>query len=186
MEELEFYIINDQLWVLDETGNHILVEESNRDLVTHLFEMIVEYWPDAFKALSKEFKSSSANITFFQWLVVRRFFKCNFSKLDTTSQDICRGSFNFERVDCPLRGECKLEGIVCGPKFNSHLSQMQLRVMEQVYYGKRIEEISEMLFISQNTVKNHIKASYCKLGIHEKSEFIRYANEKSLFSSHNV
>lgn len=186
MEGLEFYIINDQLWVLDETGTHTMVEESNRELVTRLFEMIVEYWPEAFKALSKEFKSSSANVQFFQWLIVRRFYKCNFGKLDTTTLDINRGSFNFEKVDCPLRGECKLEGIVCCPKFNSNLTQMQMRVMEQVFYGKSIEKISEMLFISQNTVKNHIKASYWKLGIHEKAEFIRYATEKNLFSSHNV
>lgn len=107
MEGLEFYIINDQLWVLDETGTHTMVEESNRELVTRLFEMIVEYWPEAFKALSKEFKSSSANVPFFQWLIVRRFYKCNFGKLDTTTLDINRGSFNFEKVDCPLRGECK-------------------------------------------------------------------------------
>lgn len=186
MDGIEFYTINDQLWVLDEAGNNTLVEEGNRQLVTDLFEMIVEYWPEAFKALSKEFKASSANVPFFQWLIVRRFYKCNFGKLDTTTQDINRGRFNFEKVDCPLRGECKFEGIVCSPKFNSSLSQMQLRVMEQVYYGLTIEQISEKLFISPNTVKNHIKASYWKLGIHEKAEFIRYANEKNLFSSHNV
>lgn len=186
MEGLEFYTIDDQLWVLDEFGNHTMVEEGNRELVSRLFGMIADYWKEAFGALSKEFKSSSANVAYFQWLVVRRFFKCNFGKLDTTHSDVLNGRFSFEKIDCPLRGECKLEGIVCNPKFNSALSQSQLRVMEQVYYGKSIEEISEMLFISQNTVKNHIKASYWKLGIHEKAEFIRYANEKNLFSSHIV
>lgn len=180
---LEFFVINDQLWVIDEDGSHILVEESNRDIVLNLYNMIVEYWPTAHKALCNEFKTSSANVPFFQWLIVRRFYKCNFGKLETSSTDIERGSFNFERVDCPLRGECKLEGVVCNPKFNSKLTPMQLRVMEQVYYGKNVDEIASMLFISPNTVKNHIKASYYKLKVHDKSEFIRYAQEKSLFSS---
>jgi len=31
-------------------------------------------------------------------------------------------------------------------------------------------------------VKNHIKSVYRKLGIHEKSEFIRYANKNNLFN----
>lgn len=181
MEGLEFYTLNDQLWVYDEQGKHTLVEESNRELVVRLFEMLVEYWPEAFMALSKEFANSSANITYFQWLVVRRFYKCNFGKLDTTSTDINCGKVNFEKVECPLRGECKYEGIVCSPKFNTALTAMQMRVMEKIYEGLSIEQISGVLHISPNTVKNHIKASYTKLGIHDKAEFVRYATEKNLF-----
>lgn len=186
MERLEFFVINDQLWVLDEAGNHVLVEESNREIVSRLYDMIVEYWPKAHKALCEKFKASSANVPFFQWLIVRRFYKCNFGKLDTSTADINRDSFHFEKVECPLRGECKLEGIICNPQFNSTLTPMQLRVMELYYHGKNVDEIAEVLFISPNTVKNHIRASYYKLCIHEKSEFVRYAHEKNLFSSNNV
>ena len=51
------------------------------------------------------------------------------------------------------------------------------------YCGKDKDEIAENLFLSPHTVKNHIKSAYCKLGIHEKSEFIKYANAHNLFSN---
>ena len=51
-----------------------------------------------------------------------------------------------------------------------------------MYEGKNKEEISSELYISPNTVKNHIKSVYTKLGIHEKSEFIQYANKNHLFN----
>lgn len=186
MESIEFYTINDQLWVYDGQGKHTMVEESNHELVDRLFGMLVEYWPEAYAALAKEFGRSSANAPYFRWLIVRRFYKCNFGKFDTTSIDIDNGKVNFEKIDCPLRGECKFEGVVCSPKFNSTLTAMQMRVMEKLYVGLSVEEISANLFISPNTVKNHIKASYCKLGVHDKAEFIRYANEKNLFINNSL
>lgn len=184
MGRLEFYTINDDLWVVDERSRHTLVTESARELVSGLFERIAEYWPEAYGALAREYAKSAANVPYFQWLVVRRFFKCNFGKLDTTTHDFCDGRFNFEKVDCPLRGECRLEGVVCCPKFSTTLTPMQRRVMERIYRGEGVEEAAEALFISQNTVRNHIKASYTKLGVHDRAEFVRYATEHDLFSSH--
>ena len=62
--------------------------------------------------------------------MVRRFCKCNFGELDNTSRDIDKkGGFNFERVKCPMRGECKYEGIICNPQFNSRISDAEMRVM---------------------------------------------------------
>lgn len=182
MEGLEFYIYENQLWVITEEGKNVLVDESNKEMVQKLCDMIREYFPAAYKALAKEYQKSSFNVGYFQWLIVRRFYKCNFGKLDPTQQDIEKnGKFNFEKVDCPLRGECKLEGIVCGPKFNTSLSQAEERVMRLLYEGRSKEEIAEALFISPCTVKNHIISAYCKLGVHEKADFIRLANERNLF-----
>ena len=104
--------------------------------------------------------------------------------MDGTKADVDRtGKFNFEKVDCPLRGECRFEGVICSPKFNSKLSDAELRVMRLVYQGLSKEEIAEQLYISPYTVKNHIKSAYLKLKIHEKSEFIRYANESNMFNN---
>lgn len=91
------------------------------------------------------------------------------------------GIFNFERVDCPMRGECLHENKVCCPVFNSKLSNSELRVMKLVYSGFNNDDIADKLYISPHTVKNHIKSAYAKLGIHEKSDFIRYANSHNLF-----
>lgn len=182
MDGLEFYTIDGDLWVVDGENRHTLVSESNRELVSRLFNEITEYWPEAYAALAGEYGGSSQNASYYQWLVVRRFFKCNFGKLDTTRSDIAGGRYNFEKVDCPLRGECRLEGVVCSPRFNSTLSPSELRVMERIYRGDGIEATAAALFISPNTVRNHIRASYTKLGVHDRAEFIRLANEKNLFN----
>ena len=94
-------------------------------------------------------------------------------------------NFKFEFVGCPLRGECDGFKKICEPKFNSTLSDSQLRVMELCYYGKKDEEIAETLFISSHTVKNHRKNVFRKLSIHSMAEFMRYANEKNLFKANN-
>lgn len=181
MEGIEFYIYEDKLWCIKD-GTSKEVEEGDTELVQALVETIKTQYPEAYKALEKNYQSSSANVRYYQFLIARRFCKCNFGKLDSTKQDIeTGGKFNFEKVDCPLRGECKFEGIVCQPRFNSRLSEAELRVMKLVYQGFNTETIASALFLSPHTIKNHIKMVYCKLGIHEKSEFIRYANEKNLF-----
>ena len=54
--------------------------------------------------------------------------------------------------------------------------------MKLVYKGVSKAEIAEQLYISPYTVKNHIKSVYLKLGIHEKAEFIQYANNHNLFN----
>lgn len=84
-------------------------------------------------------------------------------------------------MSCPLRGECPLEGVVCMHKFNSQLSKKELDVMRLVYEGCNNDEIADRLYLSPFTVKNHIKSVYAKLGIHEKSEFIQYANKNKVF-----
>lgn len=120
---------------------------------------------------------------YYQYLIVRRFCKCNFGNLDDTKADVGKSEpFCFEKVPCPLRGECKYDGVICSPKFNSSLSEQELRVMELIYNGATNDDVGEKLYISPHTVKNHVKSVYRKLGIHEKSEFIRYANKNNLFN----
>ena len=117
------------------------------------------------------------------FLAVRRFIKCNFGLYDNMIDIDENWNFKFEFVGCPLRVECDGFKKICEPKFNSTLSDCQLRVMELCYYGKKDEEIAEALFISSHTVKNHRKNVFRKLSIHSMAEFMRYANEKNLFKS---
>ena len=184
MGRLEFYIFEGELWCKSDDGRNQIVDECQTELIKSMLDEIRECYPLAYKALAKEYEKSSLNIPYYQYLVVRRFCKCNFGKLDGTKPDVDRtGKFNFEKVDCPLRGECRFEGVICSPKFNSKLSDAELRVMKLIYQGASKEEIAEQLYISPYTVKNHIKSAYLKLGIHEKSEFIRYANESNMFNN---
>lgn len=186
MEGLEFYVYDDELWCKSD-GENFILDESRKDLVSYILNSVRARYPEAYKALEKWYKKSAPNTRYYQYLMARRFCKCNFANLDTTSKDIQSisydGAFHFEKVGCPMRGECLYEGTVCQPKFNSNLSSAELRVMKLYYDGKDKEEIAELLFVSPGTVKNHIKSAYLKLGIHSKSEFVKYVNGNNLFQT---
>ena len=151
-----------------------------------MLEKIRSRYPGAYSALETIYQSSSLNKQYFQYLLMRRFCKCNFCKLDTTEYDIedvdAEGKFNLEKVECPMRGECQYEGVICMPKFNSKLSAAELRVMEQLYRGKSEQDAAKALFLSPNTIHQHIKSVYVKLGIHRLADFIQYANNNNLFN----
>ena len=101
---------------------------------------------------------------------------------DNTIDVDANWGFNFEFVSCPLRGECKWDGVLCQPKFDSKLSNRQLEVMELCYNGASDEEIAERLFLSLQTIKYHKKVVYRKLGLHNMAEFIKYAATNNLFN----
>ena len=181
MNDIEFYIYENNLWYLTDNGISEKVSEDS-PIVSFIINVIQNHYPKAYEALCKEYSKSSRNPIYYNFLIARRFCKCNFGELDASKKDINRlGELSFEKVKCPLRGECKLEGICCNPVFNSTLSPAENRVGELMYKGLTTEEISEVLYLSQNTVKNHYKSIYSKLGIHEKSEFIKYAQKNALY-----
>lgn len=181
MRDLEFYIYEDELWCISD-GKNEQVTERNVELVKYMLCEIREFFPDAYKDLSKWFQKSAQNVPYFQYLIVDQFCRCNFGKLDSTKKDIDRkGHFNFERINCPMRGRCLHENKVCNPTFNTRISDAEMRVMKMIYDGCNNEEIADKLYLSPHTVKNHVKSVYIKLGIHEKSEFIQYAHKNNLF-----
>ena len=60
-------------------------------------------------------------------------------------------------------------------------STHQLTAREQEIFvllaqGRTVHGISEKLYVSENTVKSHIKSIYQKLGIHLRSELIELVN----------
>ena len=177
--KIEFYILDNDVWYICDNKNEPLTEKDSHVIKTVL-NKIREFYPEAYRSLCTEYQKSSANDSWYYYLIVRRFIKCNFGKLDTTRIDIDNG-VNFEKVECPLRGECKLEGIVCQPKFNASLSVSEDRVMRLVCEGLGNDEISEKLCISPNTVKTHIQSSFVKVGVHSRAEFVKYANDNNLY-----
>lgn len=185
MDGIEFYMFGSELWVKYDDGRNEVMDETKTELIDFIINKVRDCYPSSYKALESIYSKSSLNKNYYQWLIVRRFCKCNFCRLDNTAYDVENiskdGKFNFERVECPMRGECQWEGIICMPKFNTKLSPAEKRVMKLYYEGKDKNEIAEHLFLSPETIKNHIKNSYLKLGIHEKSEFIRYAKDHDIF-----
>ena len=183
MEDLEFYTIDGEVWYITSDGRNERLDESKSDIIGMLIDRMMECYPGAYDALAEFYKKRAMNVSSYRFLIASRFCRCNFGMLDTAELDFkpCM-SFRFEKVKCPLRGECQLEGKVCMPKFNSALSKRELEVMRFIYDGCSIDEVADRMYLSPFTVKNHIKSVYSKLGIHEKSEFIQYANRNHLFS----
>lgn len=183
MVGLEFYLYEDELWCKTNDGENFIVDESKKDLIRYILEQIRNYYPEAYSSLCNIYSKSALNNEYYQYLMVRRFCKCNFCKLDTTSMDIDpKSKFNFEKVECPLRGECPYESIVCCPKFDSNLSQAELRTMKLLYKGLSVGDAEKELFLSPNTIRQHMKSVYVKLGVHKISEFIKYANDRNMFN----
>ena len=181
MNNLEFYIFEDELWAMSDEGNE-KVTEGNTDIVNSILKKVSEYYPEAYEALQEAYKKSSLYVPHYQFLMANRFCKCNFGELDSQKIDVdSKGVFNFERVRCPLRGECKYENIICNPKFSSRLSDAEYRVMKLVYDGDTNEVIAEKLYRSVETIKSQVQSSYRKLGVNSRSELIRDAQSNNLF-----
>ena len=182
MESYEFYTIDSEVWFLTSDGRNERLDESKEEIISFIINRMIECYPEAYKALSENYRKSASNVCYYRFLIARRFCKCNFGRLDTTELDCKLSKFSFEKVQCPIRGECPFEGIVCMPKVNSQLSKKELEVMRLIYDGCSNEDVAERMYLSPFTVKNHIKSVYSKLGIHEKSEFIQYASKNNLFN----
>lgn len=177
----EIYSFEDEVWIKTPNGEHKPLKEDDRDFIRYMSNKIETFYPEAYDRLKQEYLKCSANISYFQYRMVRRFCRCNFGAIDNIKDIGIGGELNFERVQCPLRGECLSEGIICNPKFNSKISESEKRVLKLVFRGKSKDEIAEKLCLSIHTVNNHIRNAYSRIGVHEKAEFIDYAHKNKLW-----
>lgn len=181
MTGCEFYTFNSEVWYRkNDTCSKL--SESDTETIGKLLDFISEFYQEAFQALQKEYKSIS-DIRLKNYRIACRFVKCNFGIIDNVLDIDANGRCRFERVECPLRGECKLECIVCSPKFNSKISQAEMRVLRLLYDGLSTEDIALRLYLSEYTVKNHIHNAMQRLDLHSVKEFVLYAKNNGIFNS---
>lgn len=57
---------------------------------------------------------------------------------------------------------------------NYQISNREYEIMQLILQGKSNKEIEELLFISYNTVKNHIYSLYQKLGVKSRGQLINF------------
>jgi two-component system NarL family response regulator len=62
------------------------------------------------------------------------------------------------------------------------LTGREIEVLEKVAHGMTSREIGDKLYISENTVKNHIRNILDKLGLHSRNEAVLYAVRENLIS----
>jgi two-component system NarL family response regulator len=65
---------------------------------------------------------------------------------------------------------------------NPTLTGREIEVLELVAQGNTSREIGVLLFISENTVRNHIRNILDKLGLHSRNEAVLYAAREDLIS----
>lgn len=155
----------------------VLTPDKN-DVIDMLFSKIEEDFPEAFAAMADIYHASERNLSWFKYTVVKRFIKCNFGRNDIHEYDIeADGKLNLERVDCPLRGECRYENIICMPKKKNSISAREMEIVALSATGKTGVEIAETLCISVWTVNAHIKNILGKLNSHSIKQAITWYNE---------
>lgn len=178
----EFFTYEQEVWVREADGTTRQLLETDYDFISGLTEYIATFYPKAYAALCNEYKGCAPNSTYYRYRIVVRFIRCNFSALDNVPDIGADLHCTFEHVSCPLRGECRYDGIICRPEFDHQLSPAEKRVMALVYDGMTEEEIGDHLRLSPQTIHTHVRNAYSRLGIHSKGEFIKYAAQHNLFS----
>jgi DNA-binding NarL/FixJ family response regulator len=182
MNSTEFYITPKGDVMLHGNSTKQL-QFSDRAFVSEMLRTIHEFYPEALAALSNVFEKIRSMPAVYEFNIVRRFIKCSWGKFDSVLDIDQFGNLNFEEVECPLRGECPYEGIVCKPKFNSNLSEREKEVMSLLYRNLNHEEIAEKLFISADTVKTHKRNAFRRVNVHSLAEFFIYAKQNHLFEN---
>lgn len=140
-----------------------------------MLAIIRERYPKAHAALMKLYSSSSMNRTWYEYKVVHRFIRCNFGDYNQGAIDInCNGTFQFEEVGCPLRGECPLEGLVCKPELDTRLTDREMEVFRLYANNLQTEQIADELHISPCTVNRHRENIKAKIRVCSVSEMVTY------------
>ncbi|MEG1899628.1 MAG: helix-turn-helix transcriptional regulator [Bacteroidales bacterium] len=179
---IEFYTTPLGEVMICEDGKKIReYQTSDLELTALMLAQIKEFYPKAFEVLCEIYNKSILNKTYYDYLIVKRFIKCNFGEYDNKADISSLSVYQFEYVKCPLRGECKYSGIICNPDFCSSLSIRELEIMKMLCDGAKIEEVADTLYISILTVKQHKRNSLAKVGLHSLNEFIIYAQKNNLF-----
>lgn len=181
LSNCEFFCHEDEVLVRFSDGRTSRVTESDVDVVREMDEMISTFYPEAYAALTDLYKASSANIHYYRFRIVARFVRCNLANLDHVPDITADCRMNLESVPCPMRGECRWDGIICRPSFAHRMTACELRVMERLYHGRSESEIADDLCLSVHTIHNHIRNALFRLGLHSRSEFMKYAAQNDLF-----
>ena len=180
MKRIEFYTFNAEVWYRTDTEQKRLTEDN--PLVDRLLEETEALYPLAFAALEKEYQKITDMQTR-RFRMACRFVKCNFGEIDNVLDIQTNGKWVFECVKCPLRGECKWEGVICQPEFNSELTKREKEILKHVYDGLKIEDIAEVMFLSPHTVKNHMRNAFARLDVHSIQEFMVYAKNNDMYGN---
>ena len=166
LHDIEFYNAPDGRVMVTSPGEDVHpLTEADRRVVTALMEMLKDRYPEALEALAEEYGRSSKNPRYYEFRMVHRFVRCNFGEYDLMREDIdCAGEPGFEEVRCPLRGQCRYEGIICKPRMETRLTEREVEVLQLIAEGLHATQIAGRLHLSPCTINRHRENIKAKTG----------------------
>jgi DNA-binding NarL/FixJ family response regulator len=120
--------------------------------------------------------------SFMQEEDVRRVFDAGirgYLSKDKDSGELLRAIRAVGRGDRYLPPEISL--LLAKSEHSSHLTARELEILKLVAQGKANKEIGELLSLSENTVKNHVKSILAKLNAKDRNDLVTEALERGLF-----
>ena len=168
MKELYVDPTTYEVRVKDEKGNDKPLRrerELTRELIERIRRDYSESWA-ACKVESIHFPKEKREMK-----ALERFCRCNFGMLDGTA-DVTQNGFELEEVNCPLRGYCRYEFVICKPKLT--MSDKQTGVAEAMIVGKSKEGIARALKIPMDKVKGLTYRLRKKFGFDTNSGLVSF------------
>jgi DNA-binding CsgD family transcriptional regulator len=180
LANIEFYSTPDgDVMVKPLDGSVKVLKQNDSELIAAILQLINDRYPKAYSALCKFYSRSSMNNSYYTYMIVHRFCRCNFGSLDTLQLDIDqKGIFHLEQVACPLRNtaDCKLCGVVCSPELDTRLRRQELNILELIASGYTNQQIADLFHISIFTVIRHRNNMRARLGLNNTAALVAYYN----------
>lgn len=172
MEKIEFYLWDGKVrYRVD--GEEYTLTQSDRQIIEFVLDTLEKFFPEALKTLNKACHDSARNKYYYDFRRVELFVRCNFGSHDTLNFDINNGYFHFEDVNCPLRGICPHENIICKPRFKMSVPDAERKVAVLYSKGMGADEIARVLRKSIKTVKNQLSSITRRLHLHKTKDLIK-------------
>ena len=115
-----------------------------------------------------------------RWRMFSRFVRCNFGALDHVDDVDDANFLYFEKVPCPMRGECTHECVICQPEFNTALTAREYEILAMIVEGLTDAQIADRICRSFDTIRNHRRNIERKLQCNSKIKLIEYARKNNL------
>jgi hypothetical protein len=137
------------------------LKEMGYTFLKKIEDQIQNNYPEAYDILTSLYGSEKTTI----FGRINHFLQCNFY-IKTGKPNIDEDwNLIFTKTYCPARftESCTLNKKLCNLKFNTDLSSREIEVLRLFARGMGEEEIANILFLSKNTIHNHINNMYKKL-----------------------
>lgn len=135
-KQVEFFVSpQGEVCFYGHDGKVLSYNTEHPDIINHMAELINRLYPEAYKYLADLYAKSKPNKLYYKFKITDRFIRCNLGSNDTLSFDVDGTVLHLERVDCPLRGICPRENIVCSPKLKTPFFPKELEVAKYFARG---------------------------------------------------